>query len=69
LEVLLPLAAPLLVPGGELWALKGPRLDEERAALREQALAPFDPEPRLHAYRIDAPHLGGTVAVYRRRAE
>ena len=69
LESLLDLSAQLLRPGGELWAMKGRKLEAEQAALPPRALARFEPE---HGeFRYDVPELGtgGVTAVYRRLPE
>ncbi len=67
LQGLLPVAAPLLAPGGVLWAMKGRRLAEEQAVLTPGALAAFEPEARLHRYDFPEAKLGGVVAVYRKK--
>jgi 16S rRNA (guanine527-N7)-methyltransferase len=66
LSVLLPLAADLLCPGGQLWAFKGAQAPREEAALTPELLAPFEPV-RRHPYRFDAVDWGGVILVYRKR--
>ncbi len=71
MKVLLPLAAGLLRPGGQLWAMKGARLAEEQAALSAGELAPFEPEPGLYPYDFAGSGIagvGGVIAVYRKLA-
>jgi 16S rRNA (guanine527-N7)-methyltransferase len=66
LSVLLPLAADLLCPGGQLWAFKGAQAPQEEAALTPEALAPFAPV-RRHPYRFDAVDWGGVILVYEKQ--
>ena len=64
---LLQLAGELLVEGGELWAMKGRKLDEEKAALPPELRLRFEAEPS--EIRYDAPELGvgGVTAIYRKK--
>ncbi|MDH5753270.1 MAG: 16S rRNA (guanine(527)-N(7))-methyltransferase RsmG [Deltaproteobacteria bacterium] len=69
LDELLRLAGPLLRPGGELWAMKGLRLDEEQAGIDPAALELFGPGAEVHPYSTAAgpgEEIGACVAVYRR---
>jgi len=66
LAALLPLAADLLRPGGELWAFKGAHAPEEEAAVPASALEAFEPVQR-HPYRFEAVDWGGVILAYRKR--
>jgi 16S rRNA (guanine527-N7)-methyltransferase len=66
LKTLLPLAAALLRPGGELWAYKGERAPEEERAVEPEVAGAFDP-PRRTPYRFDALGVGGVILAYRKR--
>jgi len=63
---LLAVAAGLLRPGGSCWAMKGPRLATEQAAVPADVRAAFAPEVATFPYRFAELDLGGVVAVYRR---
>jgi 16S rRNA (guanine527-N7)-methyltransferase len=66
LKVLLPLALELLRPGGELWAYKGAKAEEEEAEVPVEDRVAFDPV-RRYPYRFDAVDWGGVILVYRKR--
>ncbi len=66
LAALLPLAADLLRPGGELWAFKGAQAPQEQAALQPEHLSPFAPV-RRYPYRIDEVDWAGVILVYEKR--
>lgn len=64
LRELLELAAILLRPGGQLWAMKGRKLAEEQARLPPGLCARFETPPT--EFRYEAPQLGtgGVTAIY-----
>ncbi len=69
LGVLLKLGGGLLRPGGELWAMKGPRWKEELDAAAPSLLEPYGPGPEVHSYRLKegAPEMA--VLVFRLEGE
>lgn len=69
LDTLLGLAADLLRPGGELWAMKGRKLAAEQAALRPETLERFEPGCATYPYEFSEVNTGGVIAVYRKREE
>ena len=65
-DALLALGLELLMEGGELWAFKGRKLDEERALVSSSVLSGFDPEPQEFPYDFPETGTGGVIAVYKR---
>ena len=66
LKELLPLAAKLLRPGGELWAFKGRRAPEEEREIGAEDARAFEP-PRRYPYAFGAINVGGVILAYRKR--
>lgn len=69
LGVLLKLGGALLRPGGELWAMKGPRWSEELKAAAPALLEPYGPEPEVHPYRLGEGGPEMSVLVFRLQGE
>lgn len=69
LDVLMGLAARLLRPGGELWAMKGRRLAEEQAALSDELRSPFEPSAGEYPYEVPELGVGGVTVVYRKKRQ
>jgi 16S rRNA G527 N7-methylase RsmG len=68
LAELLALGAPLLRPGGELWAMKGRRWEAEARQIPPAVRAAFEARPSVYPYRLEDGGAG-VVLVYRRRPE
>lgn len=66
LPVLLELAAQLLPPGGQLWAMKGARWREELAKTGPDSLAAFTPVPEQFDYALGDTGGSGTILVWTR---
>lgn len=69
LGVLLKLGAGLLRPDGELWAMKGPRWQEELDAAAPSLLEPYGPGPEVHSYRLKEGGPEMAVLVFRLAGE
>ncbi len=57
-KILWSLAQPLLVPGGKLLVLKGPKVQKELQELRDLKL-----EVRIHSYRLPSGRSGKIVEI------
>jgi 16S rRNA (guanine527-N7)-methyltransferase len=64
LAELLALGPALLLPGGEVWAMKGRRWPAEAAQVPPALLAAYEPAPGVYPYRL-GPDADGVVLVYR----
>ena len=67
LDVLMGLAARLLRPGGQLWAMKGRRLAEEQAALSDALRSQFEPSAREFPYDVPELGVGSVTVVYSKK--